>query len=289
MPKLPRLCVVTFLILLYTATMVAIAFSTAWGATSWISLLSYHSSAVARGELWRLGTYAFVSSPSIWFALEMAMLYYFGSIVEKAVGSKMFAFLYGALLLMGSLLLQLWSLFGTSQHMSGAQAANFGIFAAFVAIYPDIPFFFSLRARSLLLILLAVTSLEFLEGHHFASLLLFLSASLTALLFMRWRGFSRFFSSTKEHPVTDLLKKITSFKKEPPPNSSTLLASTSISTSIIPFSSPKAHRKKNTPQKKNINIDALLEKISQTGMESLTEEEKEKLQEARMELLKRDA
>lgn len=288
MLKHPRLSIVTFLITLYTATMVAIAFSTACGATSWIHLLVYNSTAVAHGQLWRLGTYALISSPSIWFALEMAMLYYFGRVVEKAIGSKMFAFLYGGLLLLGSLLLQLWSSLGEPQQMNGAQAANFAIFAAFVALCPDIPFFFALRARSLLLILLAVTSLQLVEGHHFASLLLFLSASLAALLFMHWRGFPSFFSSAKAHPVTELLKKMTSLKKEAPPTNSTLLASASISTSILPFVSPKTPKKKSAPPKKKIDIDALLEKINQTGIASLTEQEKEKLEEARVALLKRD-
>lgn len=288
LPNYSRFSVVTFLVALYTATMVAIAFSTACGVTSWIPLLRYNSAAVAQGQLWRLGTYALVSSPSIWFALEMAMLYYFGRVVEKALGSKMFALLYSSLLLLGALLLQLGSLRGPVQQMSGAQATNFAIFAAFVALYPDIPFFFSLRARSVLLILLAITSLQLLERHYFSGLFLFLSESLAALLFMRWRGFSSFFSSPKEHVVADLIKKVTSFKKEAPPKNSTLLASASISTSIVPFTPPKTFKRNSPPPKKKIDIDPLLEKINQTGMASLTEQEKEKLEEARMALLKRD-
>lgn len=286
------LSTVAFLILLHTAMMIVEAFCVASGAASWVEMLIYNSNAVAHGQLWRLLTYAFVTTPSIWFAFEMMMLYYFGRAVEKELGSKAFAFLYAGLILFGSLLLQLISIAGGTQQMSGSQGINFAIFAAFVAIYPDLPFFFAARARWVLLGFLALTALQLLEEHHFASIALFLSESLLALLFMQWRGYPGIFSNVTEHTTLDLLKRLMPLppKKGTPKKNSTLLGSASISTSVLTQASKKAvtTQKKIISEKKKIDIDALLEKISETGIASLTEVEKKELEEARAALLKRD-
>jgi hypothetical protein len=85
-------------------------------------------------------------------------------------------------------------------------------------------------------------------------------------------------------------------KKTAIPKNSTLLGSASITTSIVTAPAGRASFSKRKmassapsfPKKKEINIDALLEKISQTGMASLTEEEKQSLEKARVALLERD-
>lgn len=284
---------VVFLVALHTLTMIATALCVAFGATSWVEALVYQSTAVAQGQLWRLVTYAFVASPTIWFVLEMMMLYYFGRAVEKELGTRVFGVFYGGLLLLSSLSLQLLSCFGRAHQMSGDQGINAAVFAAFVAIYPDIPFLFALSARWTLLALLAITSLQLLEKNQFTAITLFLSQSLAALLFMKRRGYSRFFSAAAEHPTTDFFKKL--FQPSSPTKtgskSSTLLGSASISTSVVTVTPKKAvlKKKKSTPLKKATDIDALLEKISQTGMASLTEIEKKELENARAALLRRDA
>ncbi len=294
----PPVSAVTFLIGLHVITMIGVALCLGFGQASWVNIFVYESSAVAHGQLWRLITYAFVASPSIWFALEMMMLYYFGRVVEKELGSQLFSFLYGGLIVLGAILIQLISLFGVPQQMSGAQGVGFAIFAAFVALYPDMPFLFNIRARWMLLALLAISSLQLLEAHQFAAATLFLSESVAALLFMIWRGHRGFFSNSTSNATVEFLKKMMTppAKKTAIPKNSTLLGSASITTSIVTAPAGRASFSKRKmassapsfPKKKEINIDALLEKISQTGMASLTEEEKQSLEKARVALLERD-
>lgn len=286
---------ITLLIALHTGVMVATSLLLASGRASWINLLLYSSDAVWHGQVWRLVTYAFVSLPSIWFALEMLMLYYFGRAVEGALGVKFFSLLYVGLIFLGSGFLQLLSLTGASQEMSGAQAVNFAIFAAFVAIVPGAQFFFGLAARWMLLILLALSSLQLLAGHQFSAMLLFITESVGAVLFMKWRGFHELFWGLPSFSLFKIMKrtKAPSSPVKSSLNRSILTTPTPLTTNASVSKStpsPKAVLSKSVKkvQTEAIDIDLLLEKIGHAGIASLTLEEKEQLEKARTALLQRD-
>ena len=127
---------ISLLVALHCATMVAASLLLASGHGVVLDLLSFSSVAVAHGQIWRLVTYAFVATPSVWFLFEMVMLYYFGREVENGLGWKRFGILYAGLILIGPLLLQALGSGGNPQSFVGAQQVNFAVFAAFVAIHP---------------------------------------------------------------------------------------------------------------------------------------------------------
>src|SRR5207244_12061916 len=89
------------------------------------------------GLIWRLGTYAFVHSPSmlLWFAIEMYMLFVFGREVERFIGQRAYIALYALLLFIPSLLLTVWGL-GQRTGLGGSLALHFGVYVAFDALYP---------------------------------------------------------------------------------------------------------------------------------------------------------
>lgn len=180
---------ITLLVGLHATALVLLSLLSASGHGALISLLGYDSAAVARGEVWRIVTYVFVASPSVWFLFEMLMLYYFGREVENALGWRRFAVLYGGLILLGPLLLQAFGYAGLRQTLTGAQEVNFAVFAAFAALHPGAQFFFGLAARWVYLGLLAVSSLQLLADHQPGRLLVLLSACLMSVLLVRRAGF----------------------------------------------------------------------------------------------------
>jgi membrane associated rhomboid family serine protease len=297
-----RLDMVTFIIGIQGVFMVLTATLISLGHTSWVNALCYNSVGVWHGQVLRLVTYAFVNPPSLWFALEMLMLYYFGREVEKIIGPRRFATLYIGLILLGSCLLQLLSLSGVSERMSGAQSVHFAIFTAFVAIYPGLPFLFGIAARWMLAVFLVLSTLQFLEGHQFASLVIFLSESVAAIFFMIVQGYRDLlpqngisFLSRYSHYFAFFRKgsKVSSPVSQGSASSSSnnsVLEAFSTTTSFVPiFANQKpAEKTAPTPRPLAINIDALLEKISQAGMESLTSKEKEELEKASSALVERD-
>jgi hypothetical protein len=82
---------VSFLLSLYLIAAIGIAFLLAIGRQDVIQIFIFNSKSVAHGELWRLVTYNFVNPPSIWFGLQMAMFFFFGSLIESANGCRTFA------------------------------------------------------------------------------------------------------------------------------------------------------------------------------------------------------
>src|SRR5213078_782776 len=108
-------------------------------------------------QVWRLGTYAFVHSPSglLWFAVEMYLLFVFGREVERFIGRRAYIALYLILLITPAVLLTIWGLWQQSA-LTGSPALHFGIFIAFATIYPRVELFLRIMAKWVALILAAV-------------------------------------------------------------------------------------------------------------------------------------
>lgn len=93
--------------------------------------LALRGTAVAEGQWYRLVTGGFLHAGFAHIALNMLALYFLGRLLEPAIGTTRFLFLYGASLLAGSFGAVLLTPAG--QDTVGASGAIFGIFgAAFV-------------------------------------------------------------------------------------------------------------------------------------------------------------
>jgi membrane associated rhomboid family serine protease len=215
-------------------------------------------------QLWRLGTYAFVHSPStlFWFAVEMYMLFVFGREVERFIGRRAYIGLYLILLIMPPALLMIWSLW---QHsgLSGSLALHFGIFVAFATIYPRAELFLRIMAKWVALILAAIYTFQLLAYHAWSDLVVVWTSIGAAFLFIELRG------AGPELVWWNDLKARFGPK-------------------------PKFHVvKKTRPQRgaesedAYASIDPILDKISKFGIGSLTANERRQLDRERERLLKK--
>ncbi len=289
---------VPFLLALYIIATVGISLLLAMGRQDMMQLFVYNSTAVAHGELWRLISYAFVNTPSVWFALEMGMFFFFGRLVETGIGSRAFALFYGGLILLQGLLFQLASFFGYATEIHGMEMVGMALFAAFVAMVPSASFFFGVAARWMLLLLLGLSLLQLLAEHQWISMVQLLTLATAAVFFMKKHGYREplyFFSSNEIGKImkTSLFKPVTL----PPPKieegdyrftGSTLVASRPNETLQHSTNTPPSFQQEKKKGISMIHIDQLLDKINETGFDSLTDQEKEKLEAARLALLKRD-
>jgi len=269
---------ITLLVALHSAAMVAVTLLLASGHGAFLDLLGYSSAEVARGQVWRLVTYAFVAAPTIWFLFEMLMLYYFGREVENGLGWKRFAVLYAGLILLGPMLLQGFGYGGMPQTFSGAQEVNFAVFAAFVAMHPGAQFFFGLAARWVFAGLLAISALQLLSDHQLPRILVLVSSSILAIVLIRRAGFSE--------PLFGY-----SFRWSLPrfrrPDPRVTVVSGGVSGTGKEASSGGKKTKGSRVLDPEQEMDGLLEKISRKGIGSLSESEREALEQARLAILQR--
>ena len=257
--------VTTLLVITHVICMIIGCLLIAVGAGSFLGVLTFDSAQVLYGgRLWQIATYALVHSPSalIWFAIEMYMLFTFGREVERFIGRRAFIGLYLLLLLVPPLLLTVWGLWQRT-GLAGSATIHFAIFIAFAAIYPNVELFLRIMAKWVALIFVAAYSLQLLAYHGWAELaVLWLSVAL-AYGFVRLRGTG---------PELAWLTQWTSRWRS------------KRSLSVVPR--PTARR---VVKPENIydSIDPLLEKISKSGIGSLTASERRALDRARNRLLKK--
>lgn len=246
---------------LHGVTLILTALALAAGAESALQTFSFSSSAVARDwSVWQLFTYAFVHTPPYWFFLvELYLLVVFGREIEGHLGRRAFIKLYLLLLVAPTVFLTVCDWLGWQTLCSGSSALHFGIFVAFALIYPTAEIFFGIQAKWIALALLAINSLQCLALSNYDALAVLAIDSVAACLFI---GFlqGRFSLRLPERRV----------KVRPTPQA----------TRAIPDSSSEDVLD---------SIDPILDKISLSGLGSLTHRERERLEKARAHLLAKDA
>ena len=230
-----------------------------------LSYLQFDSTAVFyQGQVWRIVTYAFVHPPAglLWFAVEMYMLFVFGREVERFLGQRAYVVLYLILLIAPSLLLTTWGLWQPTA-LAGSPALHFGIFVAFATIYPRVELFLRIMAKWFALILAAVYTLQLIAYHAWSDLAVVWTSIGAAFLFVELRGAG---------PELAWWSKVKA-RIGPKPKVRVL---------------QRTHaRRAVEPDEVYASIDPILDKISKSGIGSLTANERRQLNRERERLLKK--
>jgi membrane associated rhomboid family serine protease len=223
---------------------------------------------VWHGEVWRLLSYVafdpgFFSRPaSLWFLWSMVILYFCGREVEQFVGRRAYLGLYAGLVFIPAILLCLVGpVLGLGEHLNCAEAI-FGVFIAFATIYPGAmpSMWLTIPVWALAWIFLGLSTLMDFVYHDMTSMFLLWTASAVGYLGMRFVGAGRGLNW-----LTDWMENRRAEK----------LA--------------RKHQIRVLTEKKTTeSIDAILDKISKHGMNSLSSSERAALDRARAKLLDRD-
>ncbi len=235
--------------------------SVATNRLAWFQELSLSPQAVlAQGKVWQIFTYAWIHSPSLWFALWMLMFFWFGREVEFALGRRKYFFLYLSLILAPAICAVLFSLVDLSGGtFYGPDEAHMAIFVAFAALSPAAELIFSITAKWYAIVLLSLYVLIDISAHAWTPLLMLSVASGIAYLSVRMPTLSWMRSWGQQWKR----------RSRPFPTSR-------------PSSPPKGT---NAPAE---SIDTILDKISRNGIGSLTKSEREALERARKALLRKE-
>jgi len=221
--------------------------------TDWFALVP--SLAVGHGQLWRFFTYLFVHDPHgpMHLLFNMLALWMFGVELEEFWGTRRFVifyFLCGA----GSGLL---SIFLWNTYIIGASGAILGLLTVYACYFPDrtilMFFIFPMPVRLAVVVIGAISLWGASSGVGGIAYLTHLGGIIIGLLYYKW--YVPLFSWTEGLSLPTGKKPV-----------------------ILPFRPKEDPR---TPQRVFADeIDPILKKISERGMESLTKEEKKKLEEA---------
>jgi membrane associated rhomboid family serine protease len=258
--------VTTILVGVHVVCAIVTAFIFAIGDGAVMNYAMFDSAQVWQGQIWRLFTYAFIHQPSpsalLWFAVEMYMLFFFGREVERFIGQRAYMWLYVLLLLVPVFILALWGL-STRTGLAGSGAVHFAVFAAFVTLYPNVQFFLRIPAKWIFVILAAIGTLSALAAHDWPDLVVLWASIAVAFFFIEARG------------AGPELAWIANLKSRFQPKPKLYVVQKS------------SMRRTTEPDDVYSSVDPILDKISKSGIGSLTENEKKILDRARNRLLKK--
>lgn len=246
-----------FVVLVFVASMVAttaLMFAHADAIGAWAI---FESGLVLRGEVWRLFTYGLWNPPSIGFAIDMLMIIWFGREIEKFFGRAKFLVLYVCVYLLTPVL---FTALGRWMPMTLAgETGAFAIFIAFATLYPNVDILFGLLAKWIAWVLVGIYTLMALAGRNWEMLI-----SLWATTAFAY-GFIRYEQGQIELPRIRLPRRKPKLR-------------------VVPDLPAKPARQVSAS---TAEVDALLDKIAQSGFASLTPKERAKLEEAREKLRRR--
>lgn len=228
-----------------------------------LNVLDFSSAQVLSGQVWRLFTYGLFNPPSLPFALDMLMLWWFGRELERTFGRRVYGKLYGGIYLITPVVL---TLIGLAHPMSfSGEPGALALFVAFATYFPGMPVFFTLVAQWAAIILVGIFSLMHLASRDWSGLIFLWSTCGYGHAFVRYQQ-GRF-----------SLPRIRLWKRKPKLR---VLPD-------LPQSKPAAAAKPAKEVATMAEIDVLLDKIAKSGIGSLTPKERAKLDAARQDLLKR--
>lgn len=236
------------------------------GAGFWYAWLTFDSVAVLRGEVWRVLTYGLVNEPSLGFAIDMLMIFWFGRDLEKFFGRRLFLALYGSLYLVTPVLFTVLGAW-VPLYLQGQQG-SLALFVAFATLYPNAVLLFNLLAKWVAIVLVALYSLMHFSNRNGVELLALWSTVGFAFAFVRVQQGRWSLPSLAAWRQRRAERR---FKVLSPP------AAPPAKGPPVPSGDPLGE------------ADALLEKIARSGIASLTARERRTLEAARAELLKRQS
>jgi membrane associated rhomboid family serine protease len=231
--------------------------------------LTLHPASIWHGQVWRLISYiaftpSFFTQGPFWFLWSIFLLYFCGREVEQFVGRRSYLTLYAALVLIPAVLLFLVGPFlglGSVGYL-GCGEVIFGVFIAFATIYPGAmpSMWITVPVWAIAWILLGIYTLYDIAFREGTAMFMLWTSSAIGYLGMRFVGAGRGMNWLTDWWETRRAEKLA-----------------------------RRHQfKVLSDRKTNESIDAILDKISKHGVNSLTSSERAALERARAKLLDRD-
>ena len=219
---------------------------------------------VRGGQIWRVVTWPLANDPNIWTVLTIAMLWYFGRELERLVGRARFGWLLVFLAFVPGLVGTLLDV-----PQAGIRPVEIAVFALFAAEYPDLRFWGGIPAWVFAAVIIGIEILQLTGLRQSDRIVLLLVSLATAALVGRAFGLLGKYPWIPQVPIGPAGSKQKRRKS----------ASRSRGRATGPAVVQGPWGQSPTAIADQAELDGLLDKISASGMDSLSKNEKQRLNE----------
>ena len=227
---------------------------------------------VLKGEIWRLVTWPLPMEPSLWTLLLVAVFWMLGSQLEALMGRVRFTFFLGVLTVVPALVMTALGFAEIYGIAFGLRYVELGVLVAFATQYSKVRFWPGIPAWGLAGIIVGMAVLQAIGTRDGYELLLTLTVTALAPLTIRALGLAEHHDWLPKLPLPARLggnphrPSGNRQRKQPQPRSRRTHLSS------VPPPPPAAD------VAAQAKIDALLDKMGEQGLESLTEAERRDLE-----------
>ena len=266
----------TILVVLHSLMLIVVAATGGWlnQELALAAHVPFLENDVVWPSWWQWGTYFVCNFPSAWFLLDMYFLWVFGKELEERMGRRFFSRLYLLLIAIGSLTVVTALSTGLSREAfwAGPGIIHFCVFLAIAFLEPDAPvFILHIKLKYLAAALLAINLLRFIQVRSGIGCAILGLSVVATYVIMRRYGLTPRFARVAE-----------AFSAALPRPRGKVPAALPYTPKVVPR--PELREDRVVVAK----IDAILEKISRSGLDSLTAEERTQLERASTELKRQD-
>jgi len=225
--------------------------------------LAFQARAFLHGRLWQPLTCILIQPANFFFLFNILFFYWSGNQVEQYLGVRRYLQLIGLLLLVPPVVLIGWAQMGVSWTYYGSYELSIGMFIAFATLYPNIELFGWVTLKWLAFAGLVLGSMQYLPKHDWGYLTVLWGMCLASFAYLR---------AVQGRIAMQLnFDPFKLFRHKPK----------------LHIVQKSASRRVVEPEDVAASVDPILDKISKSGIGSLTDSERRQLDRARNRLLKK--
>jgi hypothetical protein len=235
---------------------------------------------VLDGQVWRVATWPIPNPPDIWLVIMLAVFWYFGTEVERLLGRVRFAVFLGLVTVIPAIV----ALPLMDREQYGIRPVELCVFLLFVAEFPFVRFFFGIPGWVIGAVILGIEVLQLLGDRNEPGIVFLFVALAVAAITARSMGLLGNYPWVPAVPIGSLSRsrsrRRSPAKQRRRGGGGEVVAGTWSTTSRsgptgpLPQPPPSAQALSDQAE-----LDAILDKISELGMDGLTGDEKSRLNE----------
>lgn len=226
---------------------------------------------VRDGELWRVVTWPVFNPPTeVWVILTLVFFWFVGHRVEELIGKRRMVTLLAAMTVIPAALVSLFDTTAYTAASAGLGMLGTGLLVVFVLEYPGAMFFFGIPAWIIAAVFVGIDLLRFLGDRAYGMLLLEIGVIVVAVV-----G-ARLFGLVSHLTFIPTLSPRRTTSRRAPRSGGGRHGSGEVLAGPWPAPSAPASPDRVADQ---AALDHLLDKISASGMDSLSRSEKQQLNE----------
>jgi hypothetical protein len=230
------------------------------------SKLVFTTPELLEGALWQPFTYPWIDTPSFFTPLGILAFYSWGVQVEQYLGRRKLLTLFCLLVATPVVVNLLFHAAGIPAAIGGNYEIVAAFLIAFAALYPNIEYIGWIPLKWFAFACIATGSLMYFPDRQWIELAQLWADCAVAFAYVRWIKLGGDFPSIR----------LPSFKRRP-------------KLRVLPSPIPRAEQVDEEDQDESMTeVDVLLDKIAKSGIGSLTAKERQRLEKAREELMKRE-